>query len=39
MKTALIAVGVLAGLFLMFGLWFMGVYNGLVTKQEAVNSS
>ncbi|MBI3554552.1 MAG: LemA family protein [Elusimicrobia bacterium] len=39
MKTALIAVGVLVGLFVMLGLWFMGVYNGLVTKQEAVNSA
>ena len=35
MKAILIAVGVV----ILLGLAYMGVYNGLVTKQEAVNSA
>ncbi len=37
MKSAGIVLGSLLGLALLTGLWFMGVYNGFVRKQEAVN--
>ena len=39
MKTALIALGTILGVIVLLGLWYMGVYNGLVGKQEAVNSA
>ena len=39
MKTALVVLGTLLGLILLSGLWYMGVYNGLVSKQEAGNSA
>ncbi|MDE2039867.1 MAG: LemA family protein [Elusimicrobia bacterium] len=39
MKTAGIVLGALAALVLAAGLWFVGVYNGLVAKREAVNSA
>ncbi len=39
MKSALIAVGAVLGVLLLMGLWYMGVYNGLVSKQEGVNSA
>lgn len=39
MKPALIAVGAFIGLVVLLGLGYMGVYNGLVGKQEAVNQS
>ena len=39
MKAALIALGSLLGVVLLLGLWYMGVYNGFVAKQEAVNGA
>ena len=39
MKPALIAVGAFVGFVVLLGLAYMGIYNGLVGKQEAVNSS
>ena len=39
MKSALIVLGSLLGLVLLAGFWFMGVYNGLVSRQETVNGA
>jgi LemA protein len=39
MKPALIAVAAFIGFIVLLGLSYMGIYNGLVTKQEAVNSA
>ncbi len=39
MKTAGIVLGVIAGFFLLVGLWFMGTYNGFVSRREAVNTA
>ena len=37
MKTALIAAGAVVGFFVLIALWGMGLYNGFVSKQEAVS--
>ncbi len=39
MKIALAVFGAVAVFVLVVGFWFMGIYNGLVSKQEAVNSA
>lgn len=39
MKGFLIGVGAIVGLGILLVLYYMGAYNGLVTKQEAVNNS
>ncbi|MFA6092038.1 MAG: LemA family protein [Elusimicrobiota bacterium] len=39
MKSALIVIGALLGVAVLCGLWYMGAYNGLVSRQEAVNSA
>src|ERR1700733_10458470 len=38
MKGFLIGVGAVVGVVVLFALFYMGAYNGLITRQEAVNS-
>ena len=39
MKTALIVAGGFLGFILILALWSVGVYNGLISKQEGVNGA